>query len=51
MTSGFRAPDTRTFHSSPLICAECVRFDDPMYAVEKPEIGGTATLSHAVASC
>jgi|SRR5712691_11501823 len=26
MTSGFRAPDTRIFHSRPLICAEYVRF-------------------------
>ncbi len=35
-TSGLRTPDTRTFHSSPVTCAECVRFDDPMYAVEYP---------------
>ena len=24
------------FHSSPLTCAECVRLEEPMYAVEKP---------------
>ena len=27
----------RTFHSSPSTCAEWVRFDDPMYAVECPD--------------
>ena len=36
-TSGLRAADTRTFHSSPVTCAEWVRFDEPTYAVEKPE--------------
>ena len=35
-TSGFRRPDMRTFHSSPVICALCVRFDEPMYAVVAP---------------
>ena len=32
--SGLRTAETRTFHSSPSTCAECVRFDEPMYAVE-----------------
>lgn len=32
--SGLRASDSRTFHSKPVICAEWVRFDDPIYAVE-----------------
>ncbi len=31
---GCGRPTTRTFHSSPMTCAECVRFDEPMYAVE-----------------
>jgi hypothetical protein len=34
--TAFRAREARTFHSSPLTCAECVRFDEPMYAVENP---------------
>ena len=46
MTSGLRAPDTRTFHSSPVTCAECVRFDEPTYAVEKPD---NRWNSHALA--
>ena len=29
MTSGLRAPETRTFHSMPATWAEWVRFDDP----------------------
>jgi hypothetical protein len=33
-TSGLRTPETRTFHSSPVTIAECVRLEDPMYAVE-----------------
>src|SRR5687768_16956334 len=35
-TSGLRSPDTRTFHSDPVTGALCVRFDDPMYAVDAP---------------
>lgn len=35
--SGLRAAAIRRFHSSPVTCAECVKFDDPTYAVEKPE--------------
>ena len=31
---GLRTPDTRTFHSSPVTCAEWVRLDEPTYAVE-----------------
>ena len=34
ITSGLRTPETRTFHSRPVTFAECVRFDEPMYAVE-----------------
>jgi hypothetical protein len=35
--SGFRAEEARMFHSRPVTCAEWVRFDEPTYAVEKPE--------------
>ena len=36
----------RTFHSSPSSNAECVRFDEPTYAVSKPE---SRSKSHAFA--
>ena len=35
---GVARPETRTFHSRPVTWAEWVRFDEPMYAVENPEL-------------
>ena len=44
--SGVDACASRTFHSTPSSMALCVRLDDPMNAVEKPD---NRSKSHAFA--